>query len=122
MKAKNFIQAYETALATQQWENIAPLISEKASVTFSNGVVHFGKEAVRKAFETNFSIIKNEEYKISNVRWLIQEELFGVYLFDFNWAGIIQGNLVKGSGIGTSVIIKENDTWVLLTEHLGRKA
>lgn len=34
----------------------------------------------------------------------------------------IQGNLVKGSGIGTSVIVKENDTWVLLTEHLGKIA
>lgn len=117
-----FIKAYETALATQNWLQVAPLIAEEASVTFSNGTVHIGKDKVQAAFEHNFTTIKSEKYSIDQVTWLRQEANYAVYLFEFNWTGIINNKSVSGSGIGTSVIIKENGRWQLLTEHLGKKA
>ncbi|MEO0507965.1 MAG: nuclear transport factor 2 family protein [Bacteroidota bacterium] len=122
MKPEDFITAYESALATQNWTNIEPLISESASVTFSNGSVHLGKSNVQKAFENNFKKIKNEAYAVDNVRWLSKKETFAVYLFDFHWTGIVNGNSVSGNGIGTSVLVKENHSWKLLTEHLGKKS
>ena len=122
MKLEEFIKAYEIALGTQNWKNIEPLISKSISVTFSNGTVHFGKNKVKAAFENNFSKIKNEEYKIDNVKWLSKEENFAVYLFDFFWSGIVNEKSVSGNGIGTSVLIKEDGNWKLLTEHLGRKS
>ena len=122
MKLDEFISAYESALGTQDWNRIEKLISENASVTFSDGSVHLGKAKIKKAFENNFLKIKNEEYKIQNVVWLKREDNFAVYLFDFMWSGVVSGKLIFGSGIGTSVLLKENSGWKLLTEHLAKKS
>ena len=121
MNPEEFIKLYETALGTQDWKIVEPLVSENVSVTFSNGTIHIGKENVQKAFEKNFSLIKNEKYAVENIKWLVKDKKYAVYLFEFNWTGIIEGTSVSGNGIGTSVLIKENAKWKLLTEHLGRK-
>jgi len=121
MKPKDFIKDYQNALATQDWKNVQALIHKNASVTFSNGAVHEGKAAVKIAFERNFELIKNEAYRVENVRWLLKSELTAVYLFDFYWKGIVNNQSVEGSGIGTSVLIREAEKWMLLTEHLGKK-
>ena len=122
MMPTEFIKIYESALAKQDWVIVEPLISDKASVTFSNGIVHFGKNKVQAAFENNFAKIKSEKYAIKNVQWIIKEEGYAVYLFEFHWTGVVNGKLISGSGVGTSVIIKEDGTWKLLTEHLGKKS
>jgi len=121
MKPEDFITAYETALASQDWKMVEPLIAETASVTFSNGAVHIGKGKVQRAFENNFATIKSEHYAIENVIWLKKESMYAVYLFEFSWTRLINSQLFSGSGIGTSVILKEGDNWKLLTEHLGKK-
>jgi len=121
MKPLEFIKAYGIALETQDWKVVEPLISAAASVTFSDGSVHLGKANVQRAFENNFKKIKSEKYSIENIKWLIREEEYAVYLFEFNWSGIINGKSVSGNGIGTSVIVKDNGKWKLLTEHLGKK-
>jgi len=121
MNPEEFIRSYETALGTQDWKVVEPLVSENVSVTFSDGTIHIGKENVQKAFERNFHTIKNEKYAIENIKWLLKDKKYAVYLFEFNWTGIINGKSVSGNGIGTSVLIKEDARWKLLTEHLGRK-
>lgn len=121
MHPEAFVKSYENALRSQNWENIAPLISSQVTVTFSNGTVHHGAE-VRKAFQNNFEKIKNEDYRMDQLTWLIKEETHAVYLFEFNWSGFVNGQLISGNGIGTSVIINEGNGWQLLTEHLGKKA
>lgn len=121
MNPEEYIKNYEQALATQDWSQVEPLIHEDACVTFSNGAVHKGRVEVRKAFEKNFSLIKDETYFITNVHWVLRSLETAVYLFDFNWNGIINDQPASGSGRGTSVLIKENDKWKLLVEHLGPK-
>jgi ketosteroid isomerase-like protein len=96
-------------------------VHEDACVTFSSGMVHKGKIEVRKAFEKNFSLIKDESYFITNVHWVMKHNDIAVYLFDFNWSGIINDKPASGAGRGSSVIIYENDKWQLLVEHLGPK-
>jgi ketosteroid isomerase-like protein len=118
---EEFIRAYELALATQDWGNVEPLIHSDACVTFSNGTVHRGKLEVRRAFEKNFSLIKDEEYSITNVHWVKKGTEVAIYLFDFSWRGNINGQHASGSGRGTSVLINEGDKWQLLVEHLGPK-
>lgn len=120
MTPQQFITTYEQALASQNWSKVSPLIHPNACVTFSSGVVNKGKEAVKAAFERNFEMIKSEKYVVSNISWLLQNDSTAVYLFDFHWRGIINGNAVEGSGVGTSVLVKEGEKWLLLTEHLGR--
>ncbi len=119
MSAVEFVHAYEHALATQDWTVVEPLIHPDASVTFSNGTVHKGRDAVRVAFERNFRAIDNENYRISNVHWLLQSENTAVFLFDFHWTGQIDGRDAAGAGRGTSVLVREDDGWKLLAEHLG---
>lgn len=121
MNPEEYIKNYEQALATQDWSQVEPLIHEDACVTFSNGAVHKGRVEVRKAFEKNFSLIKDETYFITNVHWVLRSLETAIYLFDFNWNGIINDQPASGSGRGTSVLIKENDKWKLLVEHLGPK-
>jgi len=119
MKPDKFIEAYETALASQNWLNVAPLIAENATVTFSNGQTHIGTSEIRIAFEKNFAAIKNEKYKITNINWLLKNDSVGVYTFHFEWKGSIKGVDAQGAGIGTSVLINDGGQWKLLTEHLG---
>lgn len=117
-----FIKAYEEALASQDWKQVEPLLSDEVSVSFSNGSVHIGKDAVQKAFEHNFANIKSEKYSMQNIVWLKKAQNFAVYLFEFSWTGIINNKPASGSGIGTSVLVKEEGKWKLLSEHLGSKA
>lgn len=121
MTPEDFIRAYEQALATQDWNRVGPLVHSHACVTFSNGAVHKGKSEVKAAFEKNFSLINDEEYSITNVHWVMKSDAAAVYLFDFHWSGIINEKPARGSGRGTSVLVKENDRWLLLVEHLGPK-
>jgi len=119
MTAEDFIRAYEEALASRQWALVEPLIHEDACVTFSNGAVHIGKAAVRKAYETNFAAIEDEDYRISNMHWVRRGEDVSVYVFDFAWSGRIGGRDAKGAGRGTSVLVRHASSWQLLAEHLG---
>ena len=119
MSATDFVRSYELALATQDWGAVDPLVHHDASVTFSDGSVHKGKDAVRAAFERNFRAIVGERYRITNVHWLLQSEHAAVYLFDFHWTGTIDGHSASGAGRGTTVIVRGGGGWQLLTEHLG---
>ncbi|KCV83279.1 hypothetical protein ATO10_00920 [Actibacterium atlanticum] len=121
MSARDFINAYETALGTQNWASVAPLISEQAIVIFSNGALHAGKDAVRTAYERNFQAIQNETYQISNVRWLSETADSASYVFEFHWSGFIEGQPASGSGRGTTVLAREGNHWRLVGEHLGPK-
>ena len=46
MNPETFIEKYEAALATQDWQQVAPLVHPDVCVTFSSGSVHVGKTAV----------------------------------------------------------------------------
>ena len=122
MQPEEFIRAYENALATQGWHHVEPLVHTDACVTFSNGTVHKGKAEVQRAFEKNFSLIKDETFSIANVHWVLKSPETAVYLFEFSWSGIINEKPASGSGRGTCVLIKEAGKWQLLIEHLGTKA
>lgn len=120
MTPEQFISAYEKALASQQWENVAPLMHPNACVTFSNGSMFKGIDAIEAAYRRNFALIKDEVYRISNVHFAIKNEHTAVFTFAFKWSGIINGQPAQGSGIGTSTIVFENGSWLLIAEHLGK--
>lgn len=121
MEPEEFIEKYESALATQDWQSVSPFIHDDACVTFSNGEVYKGKDEVRKAFERNFSLIQEEQYSIYNIHWIRKTAHFAIYLFDFQWQGIIHGKQASGLGRGTSMLVCENGNWQLVAEHLGPK-
>lgn len=122
MPAKDFVKEYETALGTQDWTSVAPLISDDAIVIFSNGSLHAGKEAIRAAYQHNFSAIQGEEYRIENVRWLTETADAAAYSFEFHWTGVVEGRQASGSGRGTAVLVRTADRWLLAGEQLGPKS
>ncbi|MEL6255787.1 MAG: nuclear transport factor 2 family protein [Bacteroidota bacterium] len=120
MNPEDFIQQYESALASQNWNKVSPLVHNKVSVTFSDGSTHIGQAKVEKAFKRNFSLIENENYQMKNIFWLHKADDMAVYLFNFHWTGRIKGKLASGQGKGTSVLLKEEGKCYLLCEHLSR--
>jgi len=122
VELEEFVTAYETALATQNWAEVEPLFHEDACVTFSSGTVHRGKDAVRRAFVGNFGAIADETYRVSNVHWVRKDREYAAYLFDFDWTGLIDGEPAGGGGRGTCVLVKDGTSWRLLVEHLGPRA
>lgn len=120
--AKSFVKEYEHALGTQDWNSVAPLISDDAIVIFSNGSLHAGKEAIRAAYQHNFSTIKGEEYRIENVHWLADTADAAAYSFEFHWTGVIDGRQASGLGRGTAVLVRKDDRWLLVGEQLGPKS
>ncbi|MGZ2258098.1 YybH family protein [Roseobacter sp. A03A-229] len=122
MSAKDFVKEYETALGTQDWTSVAPLISDDAIVIFSNGSLHAGKDAIRAAYQHNFSTIKGEEYRIENVHWLAETADAAAYNFEFHWTGVVEGRQASGSGRGTAVLVRRADRWLLAGEQLGPKS
>lgn len=119
MTPEDFIPAYAMALQSQDWDKVEPLISREACVTFSTGAVHKGIAAIKAAYQRNFSLIKNEQYEISDVHWVHKGSDLAVYLFQFTWKGIINGRAACGAGRGTTTLVCEQGSWKLLAEHLG---
>lgn len=113
-----FIQEYESALASQSWDVLSPLIHDRCVVTFSEGTYR-GKQQVELAFRKTFSLIKNEAYKVSQLYWAIESESFAVFTFNFAWSGLIDGQIESGQGRGTSTIVRHSGRWLLIAEHLG---
>jgi ketosteroid isomerase-like protein len=121
MTPQDLMQAYEQALASQEWENVEPLMHEDACVTFSSGTFR-GKDEVRKAFEHNFSVIEDEEYAIDDLHWASVGEESAVCLYTFQWQGVINGQPASGGGRGTSVLMNVASKWQIIAEHLGPHA
>ena len=118
---KEFIEQYEKALGTQNWDIVAPLIDEQASVIFSDGSMYRGKDSIRAAYERNFKAIENEEYRIENIHWLLKSPESAAYMFDFFWRGVVRGRQASGSGRGTAVLIRKDNGWLLIAEQLGSR-
>jgi len=121
LNPQEVLKKYELALASQNWESVEPLMHKDVSVTFSNGTFK-GLDEVKAVFESNFASIKDEEYEISDTHWPLISTTSAVCLYNFNWKGLIDGELCSGAGRGTSVLICENDQWQIITEHLGPNA
>lgn len=121
MTVEDFIKRYEKALATQKWENVSPLIHEKCVVTFSNGNRYYGKEQIEQAFQKNFDLIKGESFSISELSQGVSTEHFAVCTYSYEWSGEIAGEMISGTGLGTSVLMRVDSGWQFVSEHLGSK-
>jgi hypothetical protein len=113
--------AYARALASLRWSEVDPLVHDDVRATFSDGLRHLGRAAVRAAFERNFAAIRDEPYAISNLRWPRRGTDHAVCLFDFAWSGVVGGRPAGGAGRGTTALLFESDRWLMIAEHLGPK-
>ncbi len=121
MTPAKFLNKYEQALASQNWDAVRPLLHDDVCVTFNNGTFK-GIEEVQGVFESNFRAIKDEQYSISNEHWVHISKTSAVCIYHFQWTGIIKGEHCSGGGRGTTVLKFDSDRWQIITEHLGPNA
>lgn len=114
----DFITAYGAALSSQDWARVAPLIHAEAVIHFSTGGEHRGIESIGAAYQHNFSMIKNEVYRISDIQWQEQTAERACYTFAYHWRGQINGREATGSGTGTAVLCRYDGQWLLIEERL----
>lgn len=91
----------EQATNSHDFDQVAPLIAQDAVYWFSNGV-HEGIGAIRAAFETAWATIADENYDISDVRWIATDDVVAVHLYRFTWSGLVDGQPRSGGGRGTN--------------------
>jgi len=92
------LAAYEEALASYDWEQIAPLIHPDACFLFSTGS-HHGKEAIGEAMRRVFSRIRDERYCISALHWGHIGADIACASYRFDWQGVIDGELPAVQGV-----------------------
>ncbi len=119
MTPDDLLRAYEAALATQDWEQVAPLMHPDVCVTFSNGRHFRGRDEVERAFTENFALIQDEHYEISDVHWIVAGPCHAACTYVFRWSGQIGGTAASGAGRGTSILTNDGGSWLVLAEHLG---
>lgn len=119
---QSLAEEYQRLTNTHRFDEVAPLISTDALYWFSNGTTHEGMDAIRAVFEHNWSLIRNEEYRLEQIRWLAQDERIAVCVYRFRWEGDTAAGRESGSGRGTSVLLKVNGAWQIVHEHLSREA
>lgn len=117
MSPEGFIESYKKAMASQQWANVEPLIHPKATVLFTTGT-YIGRLAIQEAIQHNFDTIQEDSYSISNIHWIHVDERNATCIFEFHWEGIVKGSVASGCGQGNMVLVKEDEDWQLMLEHL----
>ena len=117
MTPAEFLREYEQKTNTHRFEEVAPLIADNAIYWFSDGSFH-GKDAIKQAVERTWAFIEDEQYTIEDIQWLAHDEHTAVCVYTFRWQGNVEGQRMQGAGRGTSLLVKVNDQWQVIHEHL----
>lgn len=121
MKTANveeMLKKYEQALATQSWDAAEEFFHPNTTVIFAEGT-YYGKEQVGSAIHKTFSLIRDENFVLSELRWTIKTSSFATCTFLYEWSGTINGKRFTNPGRGTIAWIFANDCWQIINEHLG---
>jgi ketosteroid isomerase-like protein len=115
-----FMREYEIAANSHDLQATLSLVDEEAVYLFSDGSVHVGKGAIEQALRRNFDLIKDEEYAIDNLTWILNTTNAAACVYDYSWSGIVNGKPASGSGRGTNILVRSGDNWLIVHEHLSR--
>jgi hypothetical protein len=67
-----FMRNYEAVTRAHDLRRTLDLIDADAVYWFSDGGSHVGKGAIERALRGNFDAIEGEDYRISDIAWLVQ--------------------------------------------------
>jgi ketosteroid isomerase-like protein len=114
---EEFMRAYEKAANSRNFDKVAPLLSDEAIFWFSNGS-YTGIESIKLAFEKTWCRIRDEEYSIMHLKWLINGVDCAVCVYEFVSKGTVDGKASEFGGRGTNVLKKTDNEWTIIHEHL----
>jgi ketosteroid isomerase-like protein len=112
-----FLRSYERASNSHDFDQVLPLVADDAVYWFSNGT-HVGLAAIRKAFESTWAAIADEDYRITDVRWLVANDDAAACVYTYSWSGLVGGQRRSGNGRGTNVLTRTETGWHIVHEHL----
>lgn len=116
---QTFLEAYEKAANSCDFNKVEPLIADDAEFVFTNGIFK-GKVAIRQAFEDTWNKIKNERYSISNVQWSKKGYRNAVCRYNFKSDGIVDGKRQIYEGYGKNTLRRIDGNWRIVHEHLSK--
>ncbi|WOO41386.1 glyoxalase superfamily protein [Rubellicoccus peritrichatus] len=114
------LREYESQLTLQDWKAVECMIHDQAVFIFTERTYR-GKKAIAQAFQKTFSLIQDETYSIENLNWLAKTDSMACCEYIYKWTGLIDGQKASGEGRGSSVLVREDDKWLIIEEHLGPK-
>ena len=112
-----FIQEYERATNTHDFNQVRPLIKWDAVYFFSDGVFR-GIDEIEAVFNRNWNTIQDETYRITDVEWLSYSDTMATCIYHYYWRGYYKGEEREGRGRGTNIMVKEDGEWKMIHEHL----
>ena len=120
-EALQFMARFEAALATEDFEKVAPLIHPQAVFRFSEGD-HSGMADIRAAVERTWAFeVDDERYYLTDKRVLHSGKGAATVLFTWNWSGdSAEHGPFKITGRGTVQLVRHEGTIKILLEHLSR--
>ncbi|MCA9337340.1 DUF4440 domain-containing protein [Candidatus Saccharibacteria bacterium] len=116
---KTFLEAYEKAANSRNFDNVESLIAKNAVFEFTNGTFK-GIAAIRKAFEDTWNKIKDETYTISDIKWIKVGYRNAECTYKFKSDGIVGGKRQVYEGVGTSTFKRIDGNWRVTHERLGK--
>lgn len=112
-----FIRIYEQTANSGRFADVEPMISRDALFWFSDGS-HKGIKSIRLPFESTRQTIRDEDTRISELKWLYRSRDCAVYIYHFVSTGKVHGITVQNRGRGTNVIVSECGHLKIIHEHL----
>ncbi|MGH3187410.1 MAG: YybH family protein [Streptosporangiaceae bacterium] len=112
-----FVTRYEQANNSHDIDRVMPMIAADATYWFSDGS-HRGLEEIAGAVERTFAAIQDEVYEIRDLEWVVLTTEHAVCRYRFSWKGVVDGQPRSGQGRGTNVVVKRDEAWKMLHEHL----
>lgn len=113
-----FMSSYQDVLNTTDWYKLSAYFHEDCALLYSDGT-YFGKPAVKKAFQKMYALMKNGKYVISNVKSAVITEKYCACVFHFRWSAQIYGHLISGEDRVSCYLVKVDNAWQIVNQHLG---
>jgi len=108
---------YDRLTNAHDLERWRELVADDATYWFTDGSFE-GIEAIAGAVRRTFEEIQDEVYTISDVEWVCASPEWAVVRYRFHWVGYIKGERREGRGRGTNAMVKRDDRWQMIHEHL----
>jgi ketosteroid isomerase-like protein len=116
---RDLLARYEAAESSHDFSRVAGMIHSNATFRFTDGD-HEGIDAIQAAFEATWNTwdVKDERYYLTDVKVVTTDVQSAVITFTYNWSGEVEGESFSVRGRGTSVIVRNGDSFQFIYEHL----
>lgn len=120
MDHRETLARFEAAANEADFALVAPLVARDAVYWFTDGSF-VGLDAVRDAFEATWATIRDETYRIEDVRWIAVSDTVAACIYRFRSQGTVDGRPFSATGRGTNVLVRGPLGWQIVHEHLSHE-